>query len=86
MQLQKLLNRIETLKDRVKKETDSGITRAIVESGLIERLLEARRNGERFEPILQEFYATLEAEFLDEYNEIGQMAESVAISKVESVE
>lgn len=86
MELQKLLQVIAKLKEEIESDSaKKSLSDVIRESGVIEQIVSLTIAGKDTREVLTKFYETLELEYLDDYELIGNMAESVALSKIDAI-
>lgn len=86
MELETLLTKIKTLKEEVDApDNQEYLIKQITESKLLEKAVEFVANGQDTTPLFQKFFETLEIEWIDEYERVGNGAEAVAIKNIDAV-
>lgn len=86
MELQKLLQVIAKLNAEIKSdEARQNLSDVIKESGVIEQVVKLTLAGKDTREVMARFFETLETEYLDDYELIGNMAEAVALSKIDAL-
>jgi len=77
---------IAKLKEEIESDSaKKSLSDVIRESGVIEQIVSLTIAGKDTREVLTKFYETLELEYLDDYELIGNMAESVALSKIDAI-
>ena len=85
MELETLLTKIKTLKEEVDSEANREyLITVIKESKILEKAVEFVANGQDTTPLFQKFFETLEMEYLDEYERVGNGAEAVALKAIDA--
>lgn len=67
-----------------KPEEKERLLSNIRESGLLEECVAFVKQGKDTRPLFQEFFQIMGEDYLDEYEAIGNMAEAVALKKIDA--
>lgn len=81
--LDKLLSKIESDTLAIKAQREKMST-AIINSDLIEQMVELTIAGKPTKPLMVKLFADAEEEYQDEYESVAELAKQVAISKVDA--
>ena len=82
--LQSLLSKIESDTLAIKAQREK-MSAAIINSDLIEQLVDLTIQGKETTPLMVKLFADAELEYQDEYESIASLSESVALEKVNAV-
>lgn len=82
--LDKLLSNIESKSKEIKAERDK-MSVAIINSDLLEQVVNNAIEGKDSKPLFEKLFADAELEYQDEYEQIAFQSEELAMSKVDAI-